>query len=117
MSTVVSIVETPVTITVQDQNGISTIVVPNPTDISVISIGEQGPAGIDGIDGSSGARYVHTQSSPSTSWTITHNLAAFPSVTVVNSAEDVVYGDINYISNNVVSATFTAAFSGKAYVN
>lgn len=61
--------------------------------------------------------YTHTQVSASATWTITHNLNCFPSVTVVDSAGTVVFGDVEYISANVVRVTFVAAFGGKAYLN
>lgn len=61
--------------------------------------------------------YTHTQVSASSVWTITHNLNCFPAVTVVDSAGTVVYGDIEYISANIVRVTFVAAFGGKAYLN
>lgn len=67
--------------------------------------------------GSPHGTYTHTQASASATWTITHNLNCFPSVTVVDSAGSVVVGDIVYISANVVSITFVAAFGGKAYLN
>jgi hypothetical protein len=38
-------------------------------------------------------------------------------VAVVDSAGSVVFGDVVYISANVVSITFVAAFGGKAYLN
>jgi hypothetical protein len=63
------------------------------------------------------ATYTHTQASASSIWTITHNLNCFPSVTVVDSADSVVIGDVEYISANVVRVTFMAAFAGKAYLN
>jgi hypothetical protein len=61
--------------------------------------------------------YTHNQVSASATWTITHNLNCFPSVTVVDSAGTVVFGDVEYISANVVRVTFVAAFGGKAYLN
>jgi hypothetical protein len=41
----------------------------------------------------------------------------FPSVTIVDSAETVVYGDVEYISLTEIRVTFSAAFGGKAYLN
>ena len=61
--------------------------------------------------------YVFIQSTPSATWAITHNLGKFPSVSVVDSANTVVYGDINYINENSLTVTFSAAFGGKAYMN
>lgn len=63
------------------------------------------------------ATYIHTQSSAAKEWVITHSLNKFPSVTVVDSAGDVVCGDITYINANSVKITFSAGFSGKAYLN
>lgn len=61
--------------------------------------------------------YTHTQSSPSTTWTITHNLGYHPSVTVVDSADSAVIGDVTYVSENQLIVTFSVAFGGKAYLS
>jgi len=50
-------------------------------------------------------------------WTITHNLGKFPSVTVVDSANSVVVGDVDYTNSNILTITFSAAFSGCAFLN
>ncbi len=63
------------------------------------------------------ATYVHNQISASTTWTILHNLSKFPSVSVVDTAETVVIGEIKYDSLNQITLTFSAAFAGKAYLN
>jgi len=62
-----------------------------------------------------GSAYAHNQSASASTWTITHNLGFFPSVTVVDSGGTTVIGDVSYISENQVSITFSAAFGGKAY--
>lgn len=61
--------------------------------------------------------YIHDQSIPATNWTITHNLNKFPSVTIVDSANTEVVGDVQYTNNNTLTVTFSSAFSGKAYLN
>ena len=66
--------------------------------------------------------YTHNQSSTSDTWTITHNLNRFPSVTVVDSADTIVYGTVVYNSANQLTITFfegssALAFQGKAYLN
>lgn len=61
-------------------------------------------------------RHVHTQSSPSTTWVITHELKGRPSVTVVDSAGTMVIGEVTYNSDTQVTVNFTAAFSGFAYL-
>ena len=63
------------------------------------------------------ANYVYTQSSPSAVWIIAHNLAKYPSVTVVDSANNMVFGEVLYDSINQVTLTFAGAFSGKAFFN
>lgn len=61
--------------------------------------------------------YVHNQSAPSSVWDITHSMGKFPSVSIVDSAGDEVEGTVNHISNTHLTITYTAAFSGKAYLN
>ena len=61
--------------------------------------------------------YVHDQGQASATWSITHNLAKFPSVTVIDSGNTVVIGQVTYTNTNTLSVAFTAAFSGKAYLN
>ena len=61
--------------------------------------------------------FVFTQGTPAATWTITHNLGKFPSVSVVDSANTQVYGNVDYINDNSLTLTFTSAFSGKAYLN
>lgn len=61
--------------------------------------------------------FTFVQSSAAATWSITHNLGKFPSVSIVDSGNTVVYGDIVYTSENALTITFSAAFGGKAYLN
>ena len=61
--------------------------------------------------------FIYTQSSASSVWNITHNLNKYPSVSVVDTANTVVYGDVKYINENELTITFTNTFSGKAFLN
>jgi hypothetical protein len=61
--------------------------------------------------------YAHTQGTASATWTINHNLDFYPNVTVVDSGGTIVEGEISYTTRNQVVLTFTAAFSGKAYLS
>lgn len=61
--------------------------------------------------------YAHTQATSSATWTINHNLDFYPNVTVVDSAGTIVEGEIAYTSRNQIVLTFSAAFSGKAYLS
>lgn len=63
------------------------------------------------------ANYTHVQGTSSTVWTINHNLNRTPSVTVVDSADQVVIGNVIYVDKNNIEIYFSAEFSGKAYLN
>lgn len=62
-------------------------------------------------------QYKHNQTTTAATWTINHNLEKFPSVTVVDSSGRKVLGEIQYPDDNTVILTFSAAFSGSAYLN
>jgi hypothetical protein len=61
--------------------------------------------------------FEFTQASPSTTWSVSHDLNKFPSVTVVDSAGTQVIGDVQHIDNDNLTITFINQFSGKAYLN
>ena len=61
--------------------------------------------------------YSHTQANASAVWSIQHNLNKYPAVTVTLSTGQKGYADINYTSKNTLTISFTAAESGKAYMN
>jgi hypothetical protein len=63
------------------------------------------------------SKYVHTQASPSDSWVITHNLKFFPNVSIVDSANTHVIGEVVYSTQNSLTVGFTSPFSGKAYLS
>lgn len=68
--------------------------------------------------GTSGDKsYVHVQGAANTIWTIVHNLGKFPSITVVDSGNTEVEGDVQFIDPTTVVVTFSAAFGGRAYCN
>ena len=61
--------------------------------------------------------FIFTQPTPSVQWTIQHNMDKFPSVSVVNNNNILMYGNTTYVDTNNLIITFTAGFSGKAYLN
>lgn len=61
--------------------------------------------------------FIFVQDLPTTLWAVAHNLNKFPSVSVVDSSGSVVVGEVAYIDNNNLTITFSASFSGKAYIN
>lgn len=69
------------------------------------------------VDARADKTYIHYQSSPSSTWTVAHNLGKMPSVMVVDTADTVFVGDVAYTDNNNLVITFASPFSGKAYLN
>lgn len=61
-------------------------------------------------------RFIHTQSAPSDSWVIDHDLGGNPSVSVTDTDGNIIIGDIQYISSSRISIRFSAQFSGLAYL-
>ena len=61
--------------------------------------------------------YTHNQNAVSNSWVINHNLGFKPNVTVQDSAGTTYEGEINHTSANSLTVSFSAAFSGKAYLS
>ncbi len=93
-------------------------------NIELLSIGSQGPKGLTGDKGDKGDHgedsdktYVHTQISAASTWTVVHNLNKFPSVTVVDSGDTAVIGDVTYVDVNTLTLDFTTTFGGSAYLN
>ena len=72
---------------------------------------------VGALSGIGDKNYIHNQGAASNVWNVTHNLGKFPSVTVVDSGNSVVIGDVNMIDLNNITITFTSSFSGKAYIN
>lgn len=64
-----------------------------------------------------GGTYTHTQAVAATTWTITHNLNARPSVTVIDSGGNLVLTNIVYNSVNQLTISFSSATAGVAYLN
>jgi hypothetical protein len=98
----------------------------NLTNAYLFSLTQQGGAGepstsvialsATGIS-TTDAFFTFTQSSAVATWNIQHNLEKFPSVTVIDSANNIVYGNTTYTDENNLTINFSAPFSGKAYLN
>lgn len=66
---------------------------------------------------SSDAHYIHNQSTAELVWTIAHNLGKHPAVTTTDSSGNEFHGTINHVDNNNLTANFSIAISGIAYIN
>jgi hypothetical protein len=74
--------------------------------VEVIHPGPQGPAG--------GVAYVHTQSTPSTTWTINHNLGFRPTVELLDAGSQEIDGEVAHPSVNQTVVTLKPATAGLA---
>lgn len=80
--------------------------------------GAPGAAGEPGADGTGGdTTYTHHQTNVESVWLIVHNLHRYPSVTVIDSANSVVEGGIEYVDMDTIRVSFSGGFSGKAFLN
>ena len=63
--------------------------------------------------------FIYEQVLASNEWVITHTLnKSRPSVTVVDSTEEMVDGvEVTYMDNKTIKLRFSAAFTGKAFLN
>ena len=62
-------------------------------------------------------KYLHNQVSANSTWTIYHNLNFYPNVTVLNSSNQIIEADIQYLDANSVRIVMNASTSGKAYLS
>ena len=61
--------------------------------------------------------YVHDQQVASATWVVNHTLNKYAAVNIVDTSNDIIMGEVKYNSLNQLTITFTAAISGKAYLN
>jgi hypothetical protein len=87
------------------------------TGATAVSITGTAPAQVLNFVLPISGNYAHTQSVSSATWTITHNLGYRPAVSVVDSGGNYVIGDVNYVSVNALTISFSAPFGGSAYLS
>lgn len=61
--------------------------------------------------------YLHSQQSPSDTWTVTHGLGARPNISTFDSQGDMIEGDISHTSSNQAIITFGVPVAGNAYLS
>lgn len=86
-------------------------IAPRIRSVTLSRAGVQGPAG---PAGSSSSTYIHTQGSAATVWTIAHNLGFKPTVTAMTAGGMEMAGEVQHLSVNTLTITFTLAVSGTA---
>ena len=106
------------TITVQENDvnvvtGATTLDFQGPgVDVTTGATGEAIVTITGGLDS-----YTHVQGTPASTWVIDHPLTFLPNVTVVDSTGRQAEGDVVYTDADTLTITFSAAFSGKAYLS
>lgn len=90
------------------------IEVQQPASAEVVVVSANGP---QGAQGPPNLGYFFTQASPSSQWTINHNLGFRPSVELFDSGGNEFDADILHVSNNQVMVYLTAPYSGFARLN
>lgn len=70
-----------------------------------------------GVSTSIKFKHIHVQAVPALEWNIIHELNCYPSATIVDATKTEVIGNIEYIDLNTLKVSFSAAFSGEAYLN
>lgn len=88
--------------------------VQQPASTEVVVVSANGP---QGAQGPPNLGYLFTQSSPSSQWTINHNLGYRPAVELLSSGGVEFDADIVHVSNNQVVVYLTAPYSGFARLN
>lgn len=68
------------------------------------------------VPGSFDKNYIQAFNVTSTV-TVNHNLQKYPAVTIINSANDEVDGDVSYTDLNTLTLSFSAPFSGTVFCN
>ena len=61
--------------------------------------------------------FVFTQAVPAITWTVTHNFGKYPSVSIVDTNNQEVFAQVDYVDVNSLTITFAEAQAGKAYIN
>jgi hypothetical protein len=61
--------------------------------------------------------FIFVQGVADANWVVAHNLGKFPSVSVFDSADTPLKGQVEHVDNNNLIIKFNKAVSGKAYLN
>lgn len=69
------------------------------------------------VNGEKLGSFTHNQTVAAEEWHIEHNMGKNPSVTIVDSANTYVVGEVTYVDTNSLHVRFKYAFKGKAYLN
>lgn len=82
-------------------------------DYELLARGPAGPTGPQGPPGS-GTAFQHNQSSPASTWSVTHNLGHYPTVAVLAASGEVIYPDVTFPTVNTATILFASPATGTA---
>jgi hypothetical protein len=71
---------------------------------------------VSGVVNVTSDTFTHSNGT-NTVWSITHNLGKYPSVTVISSAGEEIFGELTFTNANAIQLTFSEAIAGTAYLN
>ena len=94
-------------VTIQETNNIISL---TEESVKVVHVGTLINTGVD-------ASFIFSQNSNADVWEVEHNLDKYPSVTIVDSGDNIVYAEVQYVDSNNLTIRFNGATSGKAYLN
>lgn len=93
------------------------VVVTQGPAVVVRDTGLQGPPGPEGPAGAPESFHEYVQASPAATWTIVHGIVRRVHVTVLSTAREVVFADVDQSTPGTVVVTFSAPFAGSAFVS
>jgi hypothetical protein len=76
-----------------------------------------GPPGPPGPPGASGAGITYTQTFPSATWTVAHNIGSRPAVSTFSVGGVEMMGTVTHLSTDVVQIDFSTPVAGTARIN
>jgi len=105
---------------IQIQSGASTSITVKQTGYNkstVVNQPVQNTIDISGLKGGGDLSYVHNQTTASAVWNVTHSLIKKPAVTIIDDDGFEIEADIEHLSDNSVTITFSEAITGTAHFN
>lgn len=135
-SIAVNTVEEATIVTIEDQSPITNIAIDDNQENIIVQISMvDSTAPVQSVNGMTGhvlldlqfedieqedpvnhVKYVHTQASISSTWTVNHNLGFFPNVTVLDNSNRILETYIQYDNINTATIIMNSAASGKAFL-
>ncbi len=105
---------------IQIQSGASTSITVKQTGYNKSTVVNQpvkNTIDISGLKGGGDLSYVHNQTTASAVWNVTHSLIKKPAVTIIDDDGFEIEADIEHLSDNSVTITFSEAITGTAHFN